>query len=628
MRIHRKDLEARAATAPRGYLDVVMANRDPARDTETTIYLPNDRHAAVRAWASNPHIPPPKPSPVTREVSRVAPSPEQGAGAGAELKKLLAFAGVNPDEAGCSCKAHAREMDANGTWWCTQNKAKIVGWLQEEMKRRKVSKWQFARIAVKAVLKDPSFPKSLEGLVDRAIANAEKAGAVRYHMHLSARGLGDSICGYHAACGLAESTGGRVAYHAHAHEWLARAKHPLVDVLPQSNTGADGNLSYSGQIAGASTRKQDYCDNLAKAFGVPRFPPVPWKSLDRNGEMFDKNDRIIIAPFSCYESRNWDKWWELARRLQLCGYDVTAIGSAGQSAQLVKIVKGTGAKHLAGASADEITTMMLNAVMVIANDSGIAHLGGFLNVPTLAIHAGCLPHDFLFELAPSVQSVTPGGGLPRSDHNPAVLRRVSVEAVIDAMGLPKATDRLKKLEIAKSRTLLGNKFDTLMAMVRECRVEGDFAELGVYKGGATAGLATCASDRTVHAFDTFAGMPDMAIPLDVHRAGDFADAEDTMEYLRSFSNVRIHQGIFPASAAGAEGRFALVHLDGDLYVSTIEGLKWFWPRLTPGGKIVLDDWEWPQCPGVKKAVNEFFQSIPHTKRLTCQYQMTIDKPPN
>ena len=52
-------------------------------------------------------------------------------------------------------------------------------------------------------------------------------------------------------------------------------------------------------------------------------------------------------------------------------------------------------------------------------------------------------------------------------------------------------------------------------------------------------------------------------------------------------------------------RFAMVSLDTDLYQPTLEGLSYFYPRLSPGGYMILDDYNSPQFPGVGRAVQEF-----------------------
>ena len=57
------------------------------------------------------------------------------AGAGTELKKLLASVGITATP-NCSCNARALEMDRNGVEWCESNIDTIVGWLREEAEKR------------------------------------------------------------------------------------------------------------------------------------------------------------------------------------------------------------------------------------------------------------------------------------------------------------------------------------------------------------------------------------------------------------------------------------------------------------------------------------------------------------
>ncbi|MGG2329593.1 TylF/MycF/NovP-related O-methyltransferase, partial [Salmonella enterica] len=40
--------------------------------------------------------------------------------------------------------------------------------------------------------------------------------------------------------------------------------------------------------------------------------------------------------------------------------------------------------------------------------------------------------------------------------------------------------------------------------------------------------------------------------------------------------------------------------------STADALEFFWPRLSPGGMLVVDDYGIATCPGVRTAVEAFF----------------------
>jgi O-methyltransferase len=56
---------------------------------------------------------------------------------------------------------------------------------------------------------------------------------------------------------------------------------------------------------------------------------------------------------------------------------------------------------------------------------------------------------------------------------------------------------------------------------------------------------------------------------------------------------------------GEEEQFALVSLDADLYAPTLAGLTYFYPRLNPGGVIILHDYNNTRFGGVRKAVEQF-----------------------
>jgi hypothetical protein len=58
-------------------------------------------------------------------------------GVGSELSKTLEIFGIKATP-NCSCKKRAKLMDTNGIAWCEKNKDTIVGWLEEEAKKRKL----------------------------------------------------------------------------------------------------------------------------------------------------------------------------------------------------------------------------------------------------------------------------------------------------------------------------------------------------------------------------------------------------------------------------------------------------------------------------------------------------------
>jgi hypothetical protein len=53
-------------------------------------------------------------------------------------------------------------------------------------------------------------------------------------------------------------------------------------------------------------------------------------------------------------------------------------------------------------------------------------------------------------------------------------------------------------------------------------------------------------------------------------------------------------------------RFCFVHLDVDVYQSTLDGLEFFFPRLQTGGVLLSHDYNSVSCPGVRRAFDEYF----------------------
>lgn len=150
---------------------------------------------------------------------------------------------------------------------------------------------------------------------------------------------------------------------------------------------------------------------------------------------------------------------------------------------------------------------------------------------------------------------------------------------------------------------------TLEALCRELgNVPGAAAELGVYRGGFARCLNALLPERTLYLLDTFEGF-DEAESKD--EAAGFVQAhrntgvEKVLRLMPHPEKVIVKQGLFPASLGGLEERFALVSLDVDLEESTLAGLRWFYPRLNPGGYLLLHDYNSPRLPGVKKALRRY-----------------------
>lgn len=140
---------------------------------------------------------------------------------------------------------------------------------------------------------------------------------------------------------------------------------------------------------------------------------------------------------------------------------------------------------------------------------------------------------------------------------------------------------------------------------------GDLAEVGVYQGGSAKLMAEHKGSRALHLFDTFEGLPAADCgDSSRFRAGQYrSDFDSVARYLASYSAVHLYKGLFPQTAAAVEStRFSFVHLDVDLYASTLAGLEFFYPRLSSGGILISHDYG--NAEGVKRAFDEFFADKP------------------
>lgn len=147
-------------------------------------------------------------------------------------------------------------------------------------------------------------------------------------------------------------------------------------------------------------------------------------------------------------------------------------------------------------------------------------------------------------------------------------------------------------------------------------VKGDFAELGVYKGNTATMLATMArrADATAWLLDTFEGFNAEDLKgIDADHRMEFSDTSlEAVRALVGEDHVQYVKGYFPESAVQIpdDTTFALVHIDCDLYVPMIAALRYFYPRLAPGGYLIVHDYACLAWDGAEKAVDEFFADKP------------------
>lgn len=150
-------------------------------------------------------------------------------------------------------------------------------------------------------------------------------------------------------------------------------------------------------------------------------------------------------------------------------------------------------------------------------------------------------------------------------------------------------------------------------------VEGDLIETGVWRGGATIFMravlaAHGVTDRRVFVADSFEGLPepDAAYPADqgdIHHTFTLlmVSRQEVEENFRKYGllddQVVFLQGWFKDTLPAAPiEKLAVLRLDGDMYSSTMEALTCLYPKLSPGGFCIIDDYHLSGC---RTAVDEF-----------------------
>jgi O-methyltransferase len=143
--------------------------------------------------------------------------------------------------------------------------------------------------------------------------------------------------------------------------------------------------------------------------------------------------------------------------------------------------------------------------------------------------------------------------------------------------------------------------------------DGDFVELGCYKGDTSVELARIIrdSDKALYLYDSFIGMPTptSADGYTVFKTGDLATRPD--EVMRRFkkyglSEPFIIQKLFEnLEADDLPEKIAFAFLDGDLYSSIKSSLRVI--ELKSPAHIVIHDFNNSNLPGVRKATLEWLR---------------------
>jgi O-methyltransferase len=174
-------------------------------------------------------------------------------------------------------------------------------------------------------------------------------------------------------------------------------------------------------------------------------------------------------------------------------------------------------------------------------------------------------------------------------------------------------------------TLIGQpRLDNLQECIERVLAEGipgDLVETGVWRGGAAIfmrGVLKAYGDtsRKVWAADSFRGLPRPdagRYPADRHdtfwREDRLAVPVETVQanfarYKLLDEQVQFLIGWFRDTLPSAPIRqIAVLRLDGDMYESTMDGLRHLYPKVARGGFVIVDDYG--SVEGCRQAVEDY-----------------------
>ena len=197
----------------------------------------------------------------------------------------------------------------------------------------------------------------------------------------------------------------------------------------------------------------------------------------------------------------------------------------------------------------------------------------------------------------------------RSDSTAAHFHRKRIKIAVDEMF------EFIRTDMASAMFVGGDRMQIKRLALEAVTVEGAHLEMGVFKGDSINFLAERKKDQIFDGFDSFEGLPE------AWSSGHTGPNDSTSFDAGFFStdmpkvrdNVRLHKGWFqetiPAWKASSRENIAFLHIDCDIYSSTVHVLEALADRIVAGTIIAFDEllgyYEWQD--GEYKAFKEFVE---------------------
>lgn len=248
--------------------------------------------------------------------------------------------------------------------------------------------------------------------------------------------------------------------------------------------------------------------------------------------------------------------------------------------------------------------------------------------------------------------------LSRKAHYSAVDETATFNGFNTSNGFNETAIKIAKGFIAKKHLSMYNSHilqhvvDLALQLVAD-GVKGDFVETGTHKGGcsmlmAMVAMMTCpytsVGVRRLYGYDSFEGFPAPTLmdnatnkvktanmaALNISDRKQYAGFVNTTggykvvrenfiatlvhalevpdEVVRSSEQWKLIKGFFKDTVPHHPKRpIALLRLDGDMYSSTMDSLTNLYPKVSPGGYVIIDDYGcWPGC---QKASHDYLEGV-------------------
>ena len=134
------------------------------------------------------------------------------------------------------------------------------------------------------------------------------------------------------------------------------------------------------------------------------------------------------------------------------------------------------------------------------------------------------------------------------------------------------------------------------AATQALKLEGDFVECGVNRGGFSKSVMTYLDwnklNKTFYLLDTFCGIPERFQSSAAKNNWPYEECfDDVQKTFSQYENVKLIRGTIPETLTQVEShKIAYLSVDLNCAEPEIDAANYFWERLTPGAVVVLDDY--------------------------------------